>query len=358
MTVAAFKATFIMVLFVLVVALLTLTSACARGDVSMPEPPAPNLTKLPQPTLMDVSQPTAANVSRLTPTSTSADYFSQGIKYHENKEYNRAIVAYSKAIELDPDHHKAYHNRGLIYSSREDFDKALADFDMSIQLNPDDPVSYHVRGKEYGSQRNFEKALADFNRAIFLNPNDEVFYRDRGLTYAVQEKYSQAIADFSQAIELNPNDARIHYIRGLSYAGQGSYDQALSNYNRAIELNPDYPEAQESRRVVLGYLSKPKETVIEDQGKVAWYEGGTLHHSTAMEWLRAAEGDRLATSADWVAAFLENTTGWGEFKSMDQVKPYAKDLQDCVDAAVYPEPVIPNQATYEIAAACAAILNW
>jgi len=51
----------------------------------------------------------------------------EGIAYNNNEEYNKAIVAFSKAIELDPNFALAYNNRGWSYIELGQYEQAIAE---------------------------------------------------------------------------------------------------------------------------------------------------------------------------------------------------------------------------------------
>ena len=67
-------------------------------------------------------------------------YFNQGVSYAKSEEYEKALVAYNKAIELDPKYPDVYYNRGICYRKLGEYDKAISDYSKSIELDPDDFV--------------------------------------------------------------------------------------------------------------------------------------------------------------------------------------------------------------------------
>ena len=50
------------------------------------------------------------------------------------KDYQKAIVDYNKAIELNPDDAPGYYNRGLINKKQGDKTKAIQDFTKAAEL--------------------------------------------------------------------------------------------------------------------------------------------------------------------------------------------------------------------------------
>lgn len=66
-----------------------------------------------------------------------------------------------------------------------------------------------------------------------------------------------------------------------------------------------------------------------------WYEGGTLHDATVVEWRAASARNRLATAADWVPILLERhpiSQGSSDGRLRDR-RPLAEQLVACMDTA-------------------------
>ena len=74
----------------------------------------------------------------------------------------------------------------------------------------------------------------------------------------------------------------------------------------------------------------------------AWYEGGTLHTETALAWQQATAANKLATSADFVTkAYAQKMLKpeiQASFRTIDDFRPYAKELMLYLDAATKPDP--------------------
>lgn len=81
----------------------------------------------------------------------------------------------------------------------------------------------------------------------------------------------------------------------------------------------------------------------------AWYSGGTLHKATAAEWLKATNGNRLATAADWVTVTIGIET---ESKHRQQ----SEELKECVDETAEVAP--PEMKATDLAASCAVLFGW
>ena len=81
-----------------------------------------------------------------------------------------------------------------------------------------------------------------------------------------------------------------------------------------------------------------------------WYEGGTLHNATLREWYSASYQNRLATSADLIAAVKLA-------KDMKQLKERAIELENYI-TTVAKDPISHDQEVKGIAAIGMVLLGF
>jgi len=100
-----------------------------------------------------------------------------------------------------------------------------------------------------------------------------------------------------------------------------------------------------------------------------WYQGGTLHDKSALEWQTASRANKLATCADFVTAMWQNgnlkPSIANNISTVDDVQPYAQELVDFLDAAFKPHPdakhnrvLFTNQTISECAAIGMIMMEW
>ena len=88
-----------------------------------------------------------------------------------------------------------------------------------------------------------------------------------------------------------------------------------------------------------------------------WYEGGTLHKATTVDWRNAEARDRLATSADFAAVWMKKRgTILKSPEELEETKPWALALATCIDK-VCSDETLPVQSVAEIAAGCMVIME-
>ncbi len=173
--------------------------------------------------------------------------FQQGNFLMTIGQMDRAIEAYSHAIELNPLRADIYNNRGVSYFIKGEYEFSISDYNKAINLNSSDAVVYNNRGNAYHDKGDFDRAITDYAKAIDLDPRFTVAYNNRGNTYASKGDIKNAIADYSKVIDLEPDNAEAYFNRGSNYRTQGGFDRAIADYTKAIDLNPEFAAAYNNR---------------------------------------------------------------------------------------------------------------
>lgn len=96
------------------------------------------------------------------------EYYEQGKKLYEKKEFDQAISSYNEAIKLNPKLVKAYNNRGIVYVVKSQLDQAIADFNKAIELDPNNGKAYNNRAVAYWYKGDTAKARQDIAKAQSL----------------------------------------------------------------------------------------------------------------------------------------------------------------------------------------------
>ena len=90
-----------------------------------------------------------------------------GIAYYREGQYDRAIISYGKAIELQGRMAAIpYCNRGLAWYKKGDFNRALADLESSLRLNPCLALAYSLRALVLLATGEYDRAIADCDKSL------------------------------------------------------------------------------------------------------------------------------------------------------------------------------------------------
>jgi tetratricopeptide (TPR) repeat protein len=132
-------------------------------------------------------------------------------------DYQGAIEAYNRAIELSPNLTFLYIRAGVIYRylgmvapdkspvQTQNYDTALEYFakavELNKQLNINDPVPYIAIGKVYTQMGEFFVASRNAKKALQIDPTSPDLYGQLAMVYFKARNYESAIPAFQCAIE-------------------------------------------------------------------------------------------------------------------------------------------------------------
>jgi stress-induced-phosphoprotein 1 len=102
----------------------------------------------------------------------AAAFKDTGNKALQSGNYDEAIAAYTKAIEIDPSDHVFYSNRSAAYMSKNEPEKALLDGSKCIELNPSWPKGYSRKGAALHALKKYEEALEVYQEGLKHSPDD------------------------------------------------------------------------------------------------------------------------------------------------------------------------------------------
>jgi hypothetical protein len=87
-----------------------------------------------------------------------------------------------------------------------------------------------------------------------------------------------------------------------------------------------------------------------------WYEGGTLHRATMVEWKMGSPADKLATAGDFVSHTRDKFKPDVKPASVGAVRPLAVELMACIENAY--DDKLANQKVASLAFLCMTTLGW
>ena len=109
------------------------------------------------------------------PINQMAQYYkNQGQQAYYNKEYDKAIEFYQKAIKADPTYDTVYNNIGSVYFYKKDYENAVKYWEQAVLLNPKGNEDlYLTMGGVYGQfLHNPERAIYFLQKYLDLHPKD------------------------------------------------------------------------------------------------------------------------------------------------------------------------------------------
>ncbi len=202
-------------------------------------------------------------------------WVNSGNEFYKAGEVDEAILAYQKALAINPQQVAARQHLGLLlFHVKEQRQAGLAHLEEALRLAPRIAYLHHDLAMALLHQGKVDPALPHFAKALDLmfdsgnefsqyDPNDSLFKlgfflsprhrRNRminpvpemefhwGLALFLKADYAESAAHLHQAISFSGprHDARFRYLLAMALTGQGKCQAAMEHYARALELKPD-----------------------------------------------------------------------------------------------------------------------
>jgi tetratricopeptide (TPR) repeat protein len=167
-------------------------------------------------------------------------WYNLGNSYHGEKESDRAILCYEKALDINPRHADALINLGLIYDEyKGSLEKALELYKRAFEINANDFMLLSNMGSVLNRLGRSKEAIFYYERAIELEPQDFKLFLNLGIAQFNEGLFEEAARSFKKAISLDGEDARPHYCLGQLYLEVGSFKEGIIQLEEAASKGHD-----------------------------------------------------------------------------------------------------------------------
>ena len=182
---------------------------------------------------------------RDTAKSNANVFYVYGLVYDKTNRPERALLAYQKAVGINPNHASALVNLGVHQLKNSQYDAAVQTFErLTREFNRNDAVTltslgsaYRGKSADYGSgsgDRNglVGKAEAQYKRALQANANYGPAYYNLGLLYLDNDPFP-GIAD--PVVRLNAAKAWFDQYKNMPGVDIKLYDERMKDVTKALK---------------------------------------------------------------------------------------------------------------------------
>jgi TolB-like protein/Tfp pilus assembly protein PilF len=195
----------------------------------------------------------------------------RGLNY---ENFVRSVVAYQRAVTLDPDYARAWAALAMarfwvadgsesVAAISKGFDEAMSYAEKSLTLDPELGDGYTARGFLRGSTRtDWGGSRADFERALNLNPGAAELHRLYAQTVlATMGRLPEAVEEARRATELDPLSALAWSTLGRMYYSSGQLEAGRTALEKSLQIAPEQNYAAAHLNAVLLLQKKPAEAL-------------------------------------------------------------------------------------------------
>jgi len=155
------------------------------------------------------------------------NYMNAARHYLQSKQFDSAIIYFSKIPVSDANFRVAQSSIAEIYANKQNFDSAEVYLIRVITLMPDNADVINNLGCMYMANKKYPLAIEQLKKSISLNPKNINAYSNLGRSYFFSGKYQDAMAVFRQERALNPNYNNDIPYMGMIFQKSGNMDSVL-----------------------------------------------------------------------------------------------------------------------------------
>jgi tetratricopeptide (TPR) repeat protein len=240
----------------------------------------------------------------------AAEAYNQGLRFQDRGDMQNALLAYDRAISLNPKMLDAYNNRATLKLASGDTAGALADLSKIIEISPKHALSFYNRGNILLERSEYDAAIADFTKAIDIlngltNAYDKkahaMSHNNRANALMAQGQFNTALADYARSLEILPNSYEALTGSGSAKQQLGDYAGAVADYSRALAIFPNHRVILLNRAGALEEIDK--DAAFADYTKVIELDPKNAHAYAGRALILLSRGKKADAIADLRKAF-------------------------------------------------------
>jgi tetratricopeptide (TPR) repeat protein len=182
---------------------------------------------------------------------TTKEEFALGAAYEQLKEMKKAIAAYQRSVDMEPENLDAARSLAQALLADNQLDEALKQFQQLADADPEDTASLDRISEIERRQGKYTEALATIRKARAKSPDSLESGYNEGLLLDVLGRYDEAVATYQKMVELteHANGAytqeekanRSIFLERLAavYHEENKTPEAIATYQKMIDLGGD-----------------------------------------------------------------------------------------------------------------------
>lgn len=168
--------------------------------------------------------------------SKSVFYFELGKNYNQLKNFGQAEDALKQAVKMEPDNEWYLDELYDIYAQQNEYDKAIKTVKQLVKYHPDykeDLATLYVRTKNYNEAL---KILDEMDEEHGLSPTRDLL---RNQIYDLTGRKKEQIENLEDRVEDNPDEESNYLALIYRYSENGDNEKAFETAKKLLEIKPN-----------------------------------------------------------------------------------------------------------------------
>jgi tetratricopeptide (TPR) repeat protein len=292
----------------------------------------------------------AAKVIEAVPESdrSSKMEFALGAAYDQMKETKKAIEAYQRAADMEPEDVDTLRALAQALYNDDQLDSALKQYQEIAEADPDDVQTLVHICEIQRRQGRFDDALATIKKARKKDPENLEAGYNEGLLLDHLGHYDEAAQDYEKMVELTSHangaytadekNNRAIFLERLAgvYHEENKVDQAVATYQKMVDLGGDTAIRGYEGQVETWHDALQYDKSLEAARKAADLKPKERGPKLVLAEALADDG-KTEQALDLVKGLIDNSkddrTSWLEISELDKRLHRWKDAEDALTKA-------------------------
>ncbi|MFQ5942810.1 MAG: protein kinase [Anaerolineales bacterium] len=175
-------------------------------------------------------------------------YESAGHWFWELGDINQAVLAFNRALELDPSNPGLYGSLAGVLTELGRVEEAKLLIQSGLERYPNAPEYYLVAADFYFGIGLTDEAILMYDRAVELDPENAWSYASLARAEASLGNQDLAVQALERADARNPGDPWLDEFIGWTYIDLGDCQRAIEYLERALSIDPSIESADQGIR--------------------------------------------------------------------------------------------------------------
>jgi tetratricopeptide (TPR) repeat protein len=202
-----------------------------------------------------------------TPTTSAQEFFIQGNKALDEKDFEQAINLYEKALEQDEARWDIHMNKAIAHSAIQQFSDAVASIDKALANGGDKEAQvYFNLGNVYQNRGLYAQSVKAYRASLAMSDKPDVdTLLNLGAALALMREYDKARQTYQHLQSLVPDDPRVYLGLGVVAHAEKNRQEALEMYEQASRAEPDFAQVWFNKAALLNELDRRDDAVAAYQ---------------------------------------------------------------------------------------------
>ena len=255
----------------------------------------------------------------------------EGVTFHDQGEYKKAIEKYNKALELQPQCVQATYELALSYLALTDFPNASKFSTLVINMNNEQlsPGAYAVKSEALAEMGKVDEAIELLQDGLYKNGDEYQLHFNMAVNYYKKDNIDKTLEHVRKAIDLNKSQSSAFLLYAYALNDKGLWVQSILSMQMFLLLEPDSKRSKNAFEEMLQTMrikktGKPVERSFIQQ-QLMHNGGETLLHPEEIPPLTIEDGlnrnfvyHAITTTLDSLNATPEEEDEFTRFKVVNR----------------------------------------